>query len=158
MKVLSTSDVQLGVLRELVGDLAPEIELEVDDRQLFMKSTEPPSWITFLADADWWVKALAAYAALYIAELVREAAKDTWKNRAKAISGLAAAGNQIRQLAESMAHLRARLAPGLGSSLVYPFQKSIGPPASSFWAQTPMKSLSSLLSSFIIFRRCSLSS
>ena len=127
MKVLSTSDVQLGVLRELVGDLAPEIELEVDDRQLFMKSTEPPSWITFLADADWWVKALAAYAALYIAELVREAAKDTWKNRAKAISGLAAAGNQIRQLAESMAHLRARLAPRTRIEFGIPFPEEHWP-------------------------------
>jgi hypothetical protein len=127
VKVVSTSDVDLGVLRALGEDLAPGVELEVDDRQIFMRSAEPPSWITFLAEADWWVKALTAYAALYIAEIVKGAAKDTWANRARAISGLAAAGNQIRRLAVSMASLRARLAPRTRIEVGIPFPEEHWP-------------------------------
>ena len=68
MKAHSTSDVSLDLLRELRHELAPEIELEVDDRQTFFKSAEPPSWVAFLAESEWWAKALAAYAALYVAK------------------------------------------------------------------------------------------
>ena len=61
------------------------------------------------ANAEWWVKALGAYAAIYVAEIVKEAAKQTWKDRAKIGAGVAQAGDRIRQLAVALSELRTRL-------------------------------------------------
>jgi hypothetical protein len=83
----------------------------VDEEQVFLLSGDPPSFVTFLAHADWWVRLLAGYAALYVAELVKEAAKDTWKNRARTMSIVKAAGNRIRRFAEGVGQLRGRLSP-----------------------------------------------
>lgn len=121
MKAISTSDVDLAILRETSEQLAPDIALQVDDRQIYLKSAEPPSWITFLAQADWWVQAFAAYAALYVAEIVKEAAKESWENRAKAISGVVAAGNQIRRLAAVIVNLYERLQPRTRIEVGLPF-------------------------------------
>lgn len=122
MKAVSTGDIDLSVLRETAEELGPEIELEVSDRQIFLKSAEPPSWVTFLADADWWVQAGAAYAALYVAEIIKEAAKESWKNRAKVIStGVAATGNLMQKFASSLAALRERLGPRTRLEVGLPF-------------------------------------
>lgn len=110
MKAHSTSDVPLDLLRELRDELAPAIELEVGDRQTFFRSAEPPSWVAFLAESEWWVKVLGAYAALYVAEIVKEAAKDTWKARGKAIAAAKVATRGIANLAAKLASLRERLA------------------------------------------------
>ena len=109
MKVISTSDVPLSALRSLADELGEEFELEVDESQVFLRSTDPPSWVTFLAEASWWNKLLGAYAALYVAELVKEAAKETWRSRGKALVAAKSAGHQLRRLAASVAELRSRL-------------------------------------------------
>ena len=83
MRALFTSDISLTTLQAVSAELSGDFQLEVDESQIFLRSAEPPSWVTFIAEADWWVKAMAAYAALYIAEIVKEAGKDSWKNRAK---------------------------------------------------------------------------
>ena len=70
---------------------------------------EAPSWVTFLAEASWWAKLLGAYAALYVAEIVKEAAKDTWRNRAKALSAAKTAGNRLRDFADAVADMRRRV-------------------------------------------------
>ncbi len=111
MKVQSTSDVSLEMLYELRTELSPDLELAVDERQIHLKSVESPSWITFLAEADWWVKIFAVYSALYVAELVKEAAKDTWKNRGRALSAVTATASEIKKLASGIARLRQRLSP-----------------------------------------------
>lgn len=111
MKALSTSDIQLEMLRELREDLAPDVAFEVDDRQIFLRSVDAPSWVSFLAESPWWIKMLAAYSAVYVAEIVREAAKDTWKSRAKAVAAVRGAGNRLWRLAEGIKGLRKRL-PG----------------------------------------------
>ena len=77
MRALSTADISLDYLRQLSSELGPEFGLDVDERQVVFKSAHPPSWIVFFADADWWIKALTAYAGLYVAEIVKEAGKQT---------------------------------------------------------------------------------
>lgn len=110
MKIAS-SGVQHSLVEELIAELRPDIEAEIYTSTFAYRSTDVPSWISFLATADWWVQALAAYATLYIAEIVKEAGKDTWKNRAKAVTAVRSVGNAIRILASSIARLRSKLEP-----------------------------------------------
>lgn len=111
MKIAS-SGIPHNLVEELTAELRPEIEAEIDTDTFAYRSTDAPSWISFLATADWWVQALATYAALYVAEIVKEAGKDTWKNRAKAVTAVRSVGNAIRKLASSIAHVRSKLEPG----------------------------------------------
>jgi hypothetical protein len=108
-EIVSTSDVPLGALYRVASKLGPEFEVAVDESQVSLRSNDPPSWVTFLAEASWWTQLLSAYAALYVAELVKEAAKETWRSRQKALIIAKAAGNRLRQLADSIADLRSRL-------------------------------------------------
>jgi hypothetical protein len=68
---LATSDVSQATLEEFGKDLSPDFEFEVSDGRIFLRSAEPPSWIQLFADAPWWIQGLGAYAALYVAELVK---------------------------------------------------------------------------------------
>jgi hypothetical protein len=104
MKVFSTIDVSLDSLRELRAELVPDLELDVEEGQVVFMSAQPPSWVALVEHADLWLK---VFGGLYLAELVKEAAKETWKNRAKIAT---AAGNQVRKLADGIANLRHRLA------------------------------------------------
>ena len=90
-------------------EMRPEFEVVVDDRAIFLRSAEPPSWIQLFADAQWWVKALGAYAALYVSELVKESAKETWRHRAKMARASVAAGNRILRIARSLKKLQGEL-------------------------------------------------
>ncbi|MBI3326367.1 MAG: hypothetical protein HYZ81_06660 [Nitrospinae bacterium] len=109
MRVLSTRDVDLESLRDFAAELYPELDVQVNESQTYLLSAEAPSCISLLAEADWWVKVLAGYAVLYIAEIVKEAAKDTWKNRTKAAAGIGATGGALRKLATGIANLHRRL-------------------------------------------------
>jgi hypothetical protein len=109
MKAISTVDIPLDALDQLAAELSPEIDLAVDKQQFFFKSVDPPSWVSFLAESDWWVKALAACVALYIAEIVKEAGKDTWKHRRKGLTILAPAGDAIQKLALALSKLRQKV-------------------------------------------------
>lgn len=109
MRARSTSDISLTTLQAVSAELSGDFQLEVDESQIFLRSAEPPSWVTFIAEADWWVKAMAAYAALYIAEIVKEAGKDSWKNRAKVVSAAIAGVNLIKRFASSLGNLKKRL-------------------------------------------------
>jgi hypothetical protein len=106
MHARSTADVSLQTLIAIGAELGGDFKLEVEENQIHLRSAEPPSWVTFLAEADWWVKAMAAYAALYVAEIVKEAGKDTWKHRAKVLS---ASMNLISRFGNAIAHLRKKL-------------------------------------------------
>ena len=108
MRARSTSDISLTTLQAVSAELSGDFQLEVDESQIFLRSAEPPSWVTFIAEADWWVNAMAAYAALYIAEIVKEAGKDSWKNRAKVVSVAIAGVNLIKRFASSLGNLKKR--------------------------------------------------
>ena len=71
MQIISTSDVSLTLLHQWASELDSGFEAAVDQGQVHLRSTEAPSWVTFLAEASWWTKLLAAYAALYVAEIVK---------------------------------------------------------------------------------------
>jgi len=107
MRIASTRDVSLEVLRGFAAKLARDFEVEVDESQTVLLAIEPPSWVVFLAEADWWLKVLAAYGVLYIAEIVKEAGKATWKG----LSHLASTNrkNKLSQLAAEIAQLRGQL-------------------------------------------------
>lgn len=121
-QITSTSDVDLDMLQALSMELEPELSLEVSDQQFFFKSVEPPSWILFLAEAPWWLKALAAYSSLYVGELVKEAAKETWKSRAKVIGGVGAATRgALITFAANLGGLRQRIARKTDLFLGLPF-------------------------------------
>jgi hypothetical protein len=121
MKVISTGDVSLDVLSELVPELSPEIELEVQRAQIELRSVDPPSWVTFLAQCDWWVQLLAVGAGLYGTEFVKEAAKDTWKHREKVFETLKAGSSAgIKKLAACIAKLREQLPNRTGINIGIP--------------------------------------
>ncbi len=80
LRITSTSNISLDYIRKFQSELSPTFDLEIEEGQFFYKSLEHPSWVTFIAEADWWIKAFAAVAALYIAEVIKEAAKHTWKS------------------------------------------------------------------------------
>lgn len=107
MRVHSTRDIPLELLHEFSSNLQPDIEVEVDESQTVLLSADPPSWITFFAQADWWIKTLAACGALYVAEIMKEAGKATWKG----LMNLASAqkNNELNRLETELETLKAQL-------------------------------------------------
>lgn len=109
MKALATSDIDPNVLESLRHELSPDLELVLDKRSIMLRSAEPPSLIQFFAEGQWWLKALGAYAALYVAEIVKEAGKETWKNRTKILRVSVAAGDKILKFARALTKMRESL-------------------------------------------------
>lgn len=114
MRIESTRDVSLSALHQLRDELGPDIEVVVEENQVILLSAEPPSWVTFFAEVDLWIKLLAAYAAVYVGEIVKEAAKDTWRNRSKGFAAIHGAGDLIKKLALGLYNLRRRLSNRTG--------------------------------------------
>jgi hypothetical protein len=121
MRVKWTKDVSLTDLLNLRDELGKEFDLQIDETPRLYKGGVPPSWVRFLAEADWYIKVLGGYAALYVAEIVKEAAKETWKSRSKIISGAVGAGNRIKQFAIALANFRNHTAPETLLEIVVPF-------------------------------------
>ncbi len=109
MIIKSTADVPIEILREFSYEVKPELNVKVDGGQNSLRLRDSTSWITFLADADWWIQALATFAAIYIAELVKEGAKETWRRYGKIGSGSKKAGNKIWKLSSEITRLKNRL-------------------------------------------------
>jgi len=111
MKLIATStaDIDLKSLASFRDDLSDEFDIEVDENQIFLRSAEPPSWIQFLADAPWWLKAFGGYAALYVAELVKEAAKTTWAERAAIARKSKQTTKSLGRFARHLVNLRSSL-------------------------------------------------
>jgi hypothetical protein len=120
MRVKWTKDVSLADLLTLRDELGTEFDLHIDETPRLYKS-DVPSWVRFLAEADWYTKVLGGYAALYVAEIVKEAAKETWKSRSKIISEAVGVGNRIKHFATALANLRNRTAPETLLEIVVPF-------------------------------------
>lgn len=101
----ATSDVSQATLQEFGRDLGPDFDFAVSDSRILLRSAEPPSWIQLFADAPWWIQGLGAYAALYVAELVKEAGKTTWKERAKLVPASFRTGNALGKLTHALLRL-----------------------------------------------------
>jgi hypothetical protein len=114
MRIESTRDVPLSILHEFRDELSPDIEVVVEEGQVILLSDDPPSWVSLIAELDWWMKLLAGFAALYVAEIVREAAKESWRNRRKGFAAIRATGDLIRKLALGLYNLKCRLSSKTG--------------------------------------------
>lgn len=122
MKVLSTYDISKEILEGLKADLGDDFRLDIDS-QVALFSAEPPSWFTFIAEADWWIKAFAAYAALYVAEIVKEAGKDTWKNRGKAFEFLKT--DSLHRMSKAILRALSRTRPNTTASVAIPIPSEV---------------------------------
>lgn len=94
----STEDISEVILNEFARLAELPADVEICDQHFIMRSAEPPSWISLIAESSWWVKLFAGAAALYTAELVKEAAKETWKNRVDIYKRLGTSVNTITKL------------------------------------------------------------
>jgi hypothetical protein len=106
MNALATDDIDPALLMRMREELSPDVEMQLDPRVIGLRSVEPPSWVQFFAEAPWWGKALGAYAALYVAEIVKEAGKETWKQRARVAQAVISSTNGLAKFAASLARLR----------------------------------------------------
>jgi hypothetical protein len=121
MRIKWTRDIAVEDLRELSTELGSDFGVAIEEMPRIYKGGVPPSWIRLYADADWWIKGLGAYAALYVAEIVKEAAKDTWRNRGKIAAAAVSTGGRVRQLAVALAKLRHRFRPETSIEIGLPF-------------------------------------
>ena len=111
MKILATRDVDDHVLDLLRQALDLKLQVTTERGIVALMAAEAPSWVRLIAEASWWQQTLGASATLFVAELIKEAAKDSWKNRAKAISLAVVAGSKLKELAVELLSLRRRLSP-----------------------------------------------
>lgn len=109
MRALSTDDVPLEPLSEFSNELGPEFGFEIEEGRVVLCSVQPPSWVHLIADSSWWVGLFSAAAALYVAEIVKEAAKESWKNRAKVVAVVAGSANKVKLFAEKLVRLKRKL-------------------------------------------------
>lgn len=109
MHVQSTADIPLPVLRKFRDELGPGLAVDIEESQFFFKSLEPPSWISLIADSQWWIKALAGAAAIYVGGILAEAGKDTWRNRGRAASAATGAANVMMSLARNIMKLKSQV-------------------------------------------------
>lgn len=106
LRIRSTADVALSDLDQLGRDLQPGIDVFVETGQIHLRSEDPPSWVRFVADAPWWLQTMGLYASVYVAELFKEAAKTTWKERATFLSTAGRGVNHLTSLARSLVQFR----------------------------------------------------
>lgn len=81
MRLSATDDVSEDHLQTLARDLRGVIGVEVDASRTFFKSVEPPSWIVRFAHVPTWAAVLGPSAAIVLNELLKEAAKDAYRNK-----------------------------------------------------------------------------
>lgn len=80
--------VSLSILEAVQSSMAPDVLLAIGNERESHRADPGYEWISFVASSEWWRAAFATYAAVYVAEIVKEAAKGTWRSRAR-VAGLA---------------------------------------------------------------------
>lgn len=99
IKINSTRDISPQDLQVAFSNIASELDINISSRQYFFKSTDPPSWIQLIAELDWWIKIFGAWAALFVAEYTKEAAKHSWKATTNLVTKLYKSLKQARKKA-----------------------------------------------------------
>lgn len=120
LKIQSTNNVPMEIIKDLASELSLNFDVEAEDGQFFYKSADPPTWITFLAEADWWIKILAAGAAYYVIALINESAKSTWMMVSKKITSKFSKDNPIQIFSTKTAAIVQKLSPNLRLFLSLP--------------------------------------
>lgn len=69
-------------------------------------SAAPPSWINVISNASWWQQLLGLAATAYIVEIAREAAKDTWKSKARVLRAAVGTANAVAEFATRLSGLK----------------------------------------------------
>jgi len=127
LKILSTRNISLDSLYSFKYELSPTFDIEIDEGQFFYKSLEPPSWLTFIAEADWWIQALAGIATLYVTEIIKELTKYTLKSIRKKISSRSADNDPINLFSTNISKLVKNLPPNTDIILALPIPDSYNP-------------------------------
>ena len=95
-----TEDIDSDALDALVADIKKMFGVDTTTHRIMLRSLEPPSWLQVVAEAPWWFQALGAGAAIYVAELLKGAAKSTVRaisKRDDALSALASSLCEFRK-------------------------------------------------------------
>lgn len=106
MRLLSTSDISLDELKEWASTLGSEFTVEVDEQQESFRSVDAPSWVTMLAEADWWLKILSVYVGIFFAAIANEAGKAAWKNKSSIAAVFSKSGSFLRHFVKKLFELR----------------------------------------------------
>lgn len=86
--------------------------VHVDEHRTFYKSAEPPSWVALFEQTSAWVMVLGPSAAVFLGELLKEAAKDTWRNKDRIARALAKLVVQpLQTAAAAITRFRSMAAP-----------------------------------------------
>ena len=121
VQISATADIPEPVLATLVADLEPLGSVRVDGRRFFFKSVDPPSWVALLELPSTWIQVLGPSAAIFLGELLKEAAKDTWRNKAAIARALALpVSAPLRAAAMALAKFRRSAHPRTGIDVGYP--------------------------------------
>lgn len=81
LDIRSTSDISLDSLASVFdGDFCNN-EARIDERQIFFKSLDTPSWVQFVASLPWWGQLSAGGAAVVISGYLKEAGASIWKSQ-----------------------------------------------------------------------------
>ena len=89
MRLSATEDVPDDRLATLASDLRELVQVDVDEARTGYEYVEPPSRIALLERILTWAAILGPSAAVFLNELLKEAAKDTYRNKAAISRALA---------------------------------------------------------------------
>ena len=110
MHIIATADVPDSALISFTREMAHDFEVQLPSGRVVLLSFEPPSWINLVAKPEWWQLGLTAIAAVYVAELTKEAAKATWKGLARIASTAAGRATKLSRMAAGLVKLKGQLA------------------------------------------------
>jgi hypothetical protein len=82
MQLSATGDVPQSIIETLAKDLCGLTEVEVDRDRMFYKSATSPSWVALLQPLPTWAALLGPCAAVLLTEVLKEAGKDLYRNKA----------------------------------------------------------------------------
>ena len=98
MRVLANAEIPASAMAAFKNELEGVIGVDDTSDRVMQLSLDPPAWINLVERTELWHAAFGAVAAVYVAELVKEAAKATWKVAALTVSAAAGAATKLAKL------------------------------------------------------------
>lgn len=125
MKITWSQGIDIATIQEFEESLGKDLNAALDERGLSYRSPNAPSFVQLLADAPWWAQLLGTAASLLVAEIIKEAGKDAWKQKSKLAAVVAAAGAKMLRLGSSIVSLRENLPKGTTIAVGLPIPDDI---------------------------------